>query len=1059
MDSIVARCSRIGRHGSLTILLLAALGTGAVALPASADDLDVYRARIEAQQKPNILLVLDYSGSMGRDVDNNEPPADGKDSRLEILKQAVSKILEANEDDINAGIGSMYSTLPSGVRWPVSDLTADANELDPAIAPGITNRDVIVSQLERIPAGGWTATVNALAEAALYFQGGRVANGDVSPLWSDQNKPDVWDSATQSYGGGSEIAAIPSSYTPSDAFAQNQPLGEQYGFCYDYTPNGGTVNNCAPFEPTRINECEMIDGENYPEDGTGLKFNRIRRCEYQSSDLWQGANYISPITGQCAVNAIVLVSDGEPTQLNDTEALTEVLGGPISDCEDISDTVFANTSGDGTFGNCGKEIASLLNTTPQIPGNPDSTVRTYTIGFNTTGDASVFLEEIAKAGGGMSETADDIDELIATFANFFDSIKEGGETFTELAIDVDRANFSNADRAYFNLFRPDRGAAWRGNTKGYYMTAEGLKDLHGDDVANDDGSAFADNIQSFWSSTPDGDKVNEGGVSEQLVAPATARKLYTSLNYAGGSVELSDSANLLSSANNTITQGHLGLSNAAAERTAVLDWIQTAPMGDALHTLPVTVDYGNRRVLYSMTNQGLLHAIDASDPGALGASLDTSGGEEIFGFMPERLLANLPALMNNATSFDHIYGLDGGITRVHTDIDGDGVVDTGDQLLLIIGMRRGGDSYYALDVTDPDSPSLEWNIDSNTPGFGSLGETWSKMALIEARSGTGKEPFLVFSGGYDAATLDGTGAPTPATKGNALYVIDTAGKLVWSVDGTSKGEMTYAITADPTVVDSDADGYADRLYVGDLGGQVWRVDFDDMRSTTDYSVTRVADLASGTHQPFFYSPSVSLDQYNGETRMLVALGSGDRTDPMNDTSENKFWVLEDYDIARGAPASIETITQADLYDATDNLIASTDATVANTAAQSLNAARGWFISLDQGEKSLARMLTFEGLLLATTFEPVKATGEDVCGVDPIGRYYQLDIRTGEPSNSFSTINDSDNYTRYQTVPTTGIPSSPVVVFPDNSESTKVYVGLNEVEQVETQLSRVYWHAR
>ncbi len=1061
MNSIVTRCTNAGTGGSLSVALFAALATSAVAVPASADDLDVYRARIEAQQKPNILFVLDYSGSMNRDVNGKLPPARGKDSRLTILKRAVLDVLEENEEDINAGIGSTYGLWPSGVRWPISDPLGDASDLDPAIGPGITNRDVIASQLDRIPASGSTATVNALAEAALYFRGGRVANGDISPLWSERNEPDVWDPVTQRYTGGNALAAIPSSYQPKEAFKRNQPLGEQFSYCYDYTPYGGTVNNCQPFEADRINTCRLVRGNNFPEDGTGRRYVLVRQCEFQSSDLWEGANYVSPITGQCAVNAIVLVSDGVPTRIRETEALSEVLEGDISDCEDLSGSVFANTRGTTNQGNCGPEIAAILANNPQVPEIPESTVKTYTVGFAASDDAEAYLERIATAGGGFNRTANDIEELTAAFSELVESIKDDSETFTELSIDVDRASFSHADRAYFSLFKPSAGAAWDGNTKGYFLTANGLEDLNGNDVANEGGTAFADDIQSFWSSTIDGNKVNEGGASEQLSEPATERNLYTALAYTGGSRELSKGTeSRLSNDNTSITDAHLGLPAGSAQTAIALDWIQTASMGDSLHSKPVTVDYGDRRVLYTMTNQGFLHAIDASKPVSATGTPDISGGEEIFAFMPERLLKNLPALMNNASTYDHIYGLDGGITRVHTDDNGDGVVNGNDRLLLVIGMRRGGDSYYALDVTDYEKPSLEWTIDPTTTGFESLGETWSKMALVQGRSGTTDEYFLVFSGGYDSNTLDNTTVPTPAKQGNALYVVDIDGNLVWTADERNDANMQYAIAADPTVIDSNGDGFADRLYVGDLGGQVWRVDFNDMRKDSDYSVSRIATLSNGSHQPFFYSPSISLSTNTADDFLYVALGSGDRTDPMNSTSENRLWVLKDSNGYNNLPGSVDLIQPDELYNVTDNLVESTDETVAANARAELAAAQGWYLDLAPGEKSLSRLVTFEGNLLATTFEPVEAVGALACNVEHIGRYYQLDIRSAVPTGALADIDSPDtNQSRYKNMPTAGILASPVIVFPQGGERTQIYVGLEPVNEVETQLSRIYWHAK
>ena len=44
----------------------------------------------------------------------------------------------------------------------------------------------------------------------------------------------------------------------------------------------------------------------------------------------------------------------------------------------------------------------------------------------------------------------------------------------------------------------------------------------------------------------------------------------------------------------------------------------------------------------------------------------------------------------------------------------------------------------------------------------------------------------------------------------------------------SHAEYSIAFATDLTVIDSDADGLADRIYAADLGGRVWRIDFDDV---------------------------------------------------------------------------------------------------------------------------------------------------------------------------------------------------------------------------------------
>jgi len=81
MDSIVARSLLRQRASKLALTTAVA---AVIALPAQADDLDVYRAQIAKQQKPNILFVLDYSSSMNRDINGEETDDSGLKVRSSV---------------------------------------------------------------------------------------------------------------------------------------------------------------------------------------------------------------------------------------------------------------------------------------------------------------------------------------------------------------------------------------------------------------------------------------------------------------------------------------------------------------------------------------------------------------------------------------------------------------------------------------------------------------------------------------------------------------------------------------------------------------------------------------------------------------------------------------------------------------------------------------------------------------------------------------------------------------------------------------------------------------
>ena len=245
-------------------------------------------------------------------------------------------------------------------------------------------------------------------------------------------------------------------------------------------------------------------------------------------------------------------------------------------------------------------------------------------------------------------------------------------------------------------------------------------------------------------------------------------------------------------------------------------------MGDPLHSTPQSVIYGPTladAVVYFATNDGYLHAIDP----------DT--GQEKWAFIPPDFLDSLVTLYENESSPNKHYGIDGDIV-IQTKANNDGVIDAtaGERVYLYFGMRRGGNYYYALDVTDPDNPQFMWRLDSSM--LPNVGQTWSAPVPTRiniASSGQNSDKLvLVVGGGYDA-TQDNLTSTTDSS-GNAIYILDSlTGQPLWNVTRTgspykNNSMMNYSMPADIKVVDLDGDRFADRMFATDMGGQVWRFD-------------------------------------------------------------------------------------------------------------------------------------------------------------------------------------------------------------------------------------------
>ncbi len=264
-------------------------------------------------------------------------------------------------------------------------------------------------------------------------------------------------------------------------------------------------------------------------------------------------------------------------------------------------------------------------------------------------------------------------------------------------------------------------------------------------------------------------------------------------------------------------------------------------MGDPLHSKPLALNFGTKaspdiRIVLG-TNQGLVHMFkDTGDE-----------VEESWAFIPTELLSNVPVLKQNVANGGHyIYGMDGSPVS-YTETDSSGRVN---KAWVFMGMRRGGSSYYALDVTSPDSPSVKWIITPDSSGFEELGQSWSEPIVTTIPGHTG--PVLIFGGGYDASLYDADTVPsTAATSGKALYIVDAdSGALVHAftdtgVSGTKMDGLIDSIPNSVAILDSNNDGDTDRIYATDVGGHVWRIDLaDSIRST--WSAYKFADLGGST---------------------------------------------------------------------------------------------------------------------------------------------------------------------------------------------------------------------
>jgi type IV pilus assembly protein PilY1 len=421
----------------------------------------------------------------------------------------------------------------------------------------------------------------------------------------------------------------------------------------------------------------------------------------------------------------------------------------------------------------------------------------------------------------------------------------------------------------------------------------------------------------------------------------------------------------------------------------LINWARSARMGAPLHTQPLIIDYGSAagEVLYFSTNQGLLHAIDVAGPSSVG---DTNGGSEFFAFMPFEMVGTLAAQRADTMAGSHIYGLDGPLSSHIVDLNGNGKVDaTGEKAYIFFGMRRGGTTYYAMDVTNPSTPRLAWKISAGQPGFERLGQTWSRMTPATISDGGTPRSVIIFAGGYDVAKQDIPNTardPAGDDVGMGVYIVDAmTGALLNSFGAddpaTPTAEfmvdvpgMKYSMPADVRVEDTNVNGIADRLYMVDLGAQIWRADIEEDASISasstvvPYLMADFSGISAADNRRFFYPPSVAIAARDGQAVTVLGVGSGYRAHPLNMATDDKFFVLFDPASQVGTPATIPAfLTMSSLYDATPNTLQTATGTTRDTEIAALGAANGWFIDLAGDQKVLVSSRIFDYKVFFNTF--------------------------------------------------------------------------------------------
>ena len=753
------------------------------------------------------------------------------------------------------------------------------------------------------------------------------------------------------------------------------------------------------------------------------------------ASITNGSRYVSPMQGCQPQSYVILITDGEPTRDNSYDSLIRSELG-LSGSDSFDGSYLAGVAG----------WLQENDVNDALQGSQK--VVTYTIGFSQgAADAAALLEETALRGGGQYYAAEDALSLQGSLQQIFSEILAVNSSFTSPSIAANSFDRTQTlDAIYYAMFLPSDRPRWAGNLKKLRIASDGrVVDQRGSLAINAEGS-IADGACSIWTSSAicsqassggDGNDVLIGGAMEHVIDRSSRRVLTNPAGVTGELVEMTEDSLAAAVGGEAALLAAIGISD-ADELGDYIGWLlgrdvdddngngnrsetRMDVIGDPLHSKPLALSFGDAkgvRVLMG-TNHGYLHMFQDN-----GGSIDESWSY----YLPD-MLPTLRELRTNAQTGGHtVYGVDGAATAYVFDEDADGNIEPGtDKVWVFFGLRRGGRAYYALDISDPDSPELMWSVSSQSPGMSELGQTWSEPVITKVPERDA--PVLIVGGGYDV-NKDAPGVGTVDAMGRAIFLLDAeTGELMHRFSAESGGGSSVtswpvadSIAAKVTVLDSDGDGVTDRLYAPDTGGNIWRVDmptgdpgdwsaihFAELGGATDADDRRFFGEVTVAQTTFSLVETVLVDQDGEEVSVTTAretpydavmVGSGDRTQPNGEGTQNYLFALQDRSIKtqtfdeddNPAPAPIRV---ADLYSvAGDPFSSAADDDALLTAQLNLGERRGWYVPLAAKEKSLSAPTLIAGQAYFTTFVPGNLEEAEACVTAGEGFLYAFSLQEG-----------------------------------------------------------------
>jgi type IV pilus assembly protein PilY1 len=458
-------------------------------------------------------------------------------------------------------------------------------------------------------------------------------------------------------------------------------------------------------------------------------------------------------------------------------------------------------------------------------------------------------------------------------------------------------------------------------------------------------------------------------------------------------------------------------------------------------------------------NDGMLHAFRVGylkDKGlpakikALFKSFFNSGendtgrlGEEIWAYIPFNVLPYLKYLADPA--YCHIYFTDLSVRLVDASIGGaPGGTRTANvwRTVLLGGMRFGGassgadanpvspagstgfSSYFAIDVTDPESPVPLWEFSDIDMGYAT---TYPSIIRTGGKDRNGNWYAVLGSG---SKTLPRSSIDISRNTTGHIYILDLG-----TAELVKKIALDHnAIVGDILAIDADGDYHSERIYFGTAySSSGWKGKFMSIRipnqdlSLWSPSASDIITLFDGNY-PFTASPDAVKDTSGN---VWAYIGSGKYYGDLDEMDESRQIFLGMKDggttVAEGSLIDVTNVTRTGsvretakvcAYDSSSNNFGLKDIVTAVDSPSSADAVdTGWKIYLANGERVLSRPLAVGGIVDFLTYKP----DADICKFGGESFLYAVGYTTGVAPSAVAILSPeaasgvSGNVTIYRRV--------------------------------------------